>query len=162
MIQLTDSMIINSLNTILPSLKSELIFLGVLFLSIGILNFIKFKREKTTRGKSIIIVIVISLLLIGIPVFKAFLKYNAINYSVKNNSWYVATDIVERRKISTSFEDAFYYIYLSEYGKISVSRKTYYDLLNSDSVYVLIVKGRLGGIYATNQIYPTDEYIYKK
>jgi len=164
MTQLTDSMIINSFNSSSPFLKLELILFSVMFLVLGVVYFIKFKREKTTSGKkSIIIGIVIVLFLLGIPVFKGFLKYNAINYSVQNNSWYVVTDTVERTKSSTDDDgDTSYYVYLSEHGKVSVGRRTYYDLFNCDSVYVVIVKGRFGGTYATSQIYPTDEYIYKK
>ena len=164
MTQLTDSMIINSFNSSSPFLRLELILFSVMFLVLGIVYFIKFKREKTTSGKKgIIIGIVIALLLFGIPVFKGFLKYNAINYSVENNSWYVVTDTVERTKSSTDDDgDTSYYVYLSEHGKVSVGRSTYYNLFNGDSVYVVIVKGRFGGTYATSQIYPTDEYIYKK
>ena len=161
--QLTDSMIINSLNASSPFLRIELIFFGVMFLIIGIVYFIKFKKEKTTDGKhGIIIGIVIALLLFGIPVFKEFLKYNAINYSVENNSWYVVTDTVERTKwINDSDGDDSYYVYLNEHGKLSISRLTYFGLLKGDSVYVIIVKGRLGGTYISH-IYPADEYIYKK
>ena len=163
MTQLTDSMIINSFNSSSPFFRLELILFGVMFLIIGIVYFIKFKKEKTTSGKkSIIIGIVIALLLFGIPVFKGFLKYNAISYSVENNSWYVVTDTVERTKSSTDDDgDTSYYVYLTEHGKVSISRNIYYDLSKGDSVYVVIAKGRFGGTYATSQIYTTDKYIYK-
>jgi len=161
--QLTDEMIINSLNKSSPFFRIELIVFGLMLLVMCVAYFIKFKKEKTTRGKKgIIIGSVIALVLVGIPVFKGFLKYNAINYSIENNSWYVVTDIVERRKMSTDDGDTTYYIYLFEHGKVSVSRNTYYDLSEGKSAYVVLVKGRFGGTYTTGQIYATDEYIYKK
>ena len=164
MTQLTDEMIINSFSKSSPFFRIELIIFGLVFLVMGIAYFIKFKKEKTTKGKKgIIIGVIIVALLLGIPLFKAFLKYNAINYSVENNSWYVETDTVVRRKFSTDDDgDTTYYIYLSEYGKVSVSRGIYYDLSEGDSAYVVLVKGRFGGTYTSGQIYATDEYIYKK
>ena len=163
MTQLTDTMIINSFNNSSPLFKIELIIFGITLLFLFFIYFIKFKKEKTAKEKkATLIAIVIIFFLVGIPVIKGFFKYTAINYSVKNNSWYVAIDTVERTDSKTNDGKTSYYVYLSDHGKISISRNTYYNLFNSNSVYVVIVKGRFGGTYATSQIYPTNKYIYNK
>lgn len=57
---------------------------AILFVVFGIIYFIKFKKEKTRRSKKTIIIgVIIAIVLIDIPVFKGFLKYEAIKYSKK-------------------------------------------------------------------------------
>lgn len=164
MTQLTDKMIINSFNTSTPFFKLELIAIGIFLLIIGIIYFFKYKKEKTTsRKKDIIIVIFIVFLVIGIELFENLLKYNAIIYSIENNSWYVETDTVERKKSSTNDRgNTSYYVYLTNRGKVSVNMKKYYSLSKGNTVYVVIVKGRFGKTYTTSQIYSTREYTYNK
>ena len=164
MTQLTNEIIIKNFNTSTPFFKLALIFFGVAFLIFCIVYFIKFKRKKTkSEKKDILIGIVIIFLLIGIPVFKGLVKYNAINYSLKNNSWYVEIDTIERTKSSSDGDgNTSYYVYLTEHGKVSVSSNIYHSISKGDSVYVVIVKGIFGLTYTTNQIYPTSKYIYYK
>lgn len=163
MTQLTNEMIIKNFNISTQIFKTGFKFFVVISLIIGIIYFIKFKKEKTTSGKKgIIAAITIAFLLICILQFKDFLKYNAISYSLENNSWYVEIDTVARTKLHTDGDgNTSYYVYLTEHGKVSISQKTYSGLSKGSSVYVVIAKGRFGGTYATSQIYSTNRYIYQ-
>ena len=160
--ELTNEMIIESLNKNSPFLKLELILFGVMILVFGIVYFIKFKREQNSgRKKGIIISVVILLVLIGIPVFKGVFEYNAIQYSIKHECFEVVTDtIVRTDSITGDNGNKTYYIYLNDNGKMTVSRRDFYNFFNGNSVYVVIAKGRLGGRYKTGQIYLTSEYQY--
>lgn len=162
MTQLTNEMIIQSLNKSSPFFRLELILFGVMFLVFGIVYFIKLKKEQNTgRKKGIIIGIAIVVLLLGIPVGKGFLKYSAIQNSIKNNSFEVVTDTVVRTSSSTDDDgDTTHYVYLTNNGKITVSRNTYYDCSQGKSVYVVIAKGIFGGKYPTGQLYLTSRYQY--
>ena len=162
MTQLTNEMIIQSLNKSSPFMKLELIGFVAIFLIYGIVYFFKFKKEKNYgKGKDIIIFVFILAALIGIPIFNGSLKYSAIQYSIKNNCFEVITDTVVRKKISKDNDgDSTYYVYLTNNGKINVSRNTYYDCSDGESVYVVIAKGRFGRKYQTGQLYSTINYQY--
>lgn len=162
MTQLTNDMIIQSLNKSSPFMRLELILFGGMLLIFGIVYFFKFKKEQNSgRKKGIIIGVVLSAFLIGIPVFKGSLKYSAIQYSIENNCFEVVTDTVARTNSSTDDDgDTTYYVYLTNNGKVTVSRNTYYDCSAGKSVYVVIAKGRFGGKYPTGQLYLTSRYQY--
>lgn len=162
MTQLTNEMIIEGLNKRSPLMKLELIIFGVMLLVFGIIYFIKFKKEQdSSKKREIIIAIIIIAVLIGRPVVKEFLKYNAIQHSIKNNSFEVVIDTVARTSSSTDDDgDTTYYVYLDNNGKIAVNRNTYYSLSKGQSVYVVLAKGSLGGKYPTGQIYLTTQYQY--
>lgn len=93
MTQLTNEMIIQSLNNRSPFMSLDLILLGGMLLIVGISYFFKIKKEKDSRRKSGII---IGVILIGIPILKSSLKYSAIQYSIENNCFEVVTDTVAR------------------------------------------------------------------
>ena len=162
MIQLTNEMIIESLSKSSPFMKLELILFGIVLLVFGIVYFIKFRKEQNSgRKKSIIIAAVLIVLLFVIPIFKGFLKYNAIQNSIKNNSFEVVTDTVVRTSSSIDDDgDTTYYVYLNNNGKVTVNENTYYNLSSGKSVYVVLAKGILGGKYLTGQIYLTSQYQY--
>lgn len=159
MTQLTNDMIIQKLNNGSSFLRLELILFGLLFLGFVIAFFIKLKYS--SRKKSTIIGVVIATLLIGIPIFISSLKYNAIQYSIKNNCFEVVTDTIVRTDSSRDDDGhTTHYIYLANNGKIAVSSSTYLDCSTEKSVYVVIANGRFGGKYLTGQIYPTRYYQY--
>lgn len=162
--QLTSDIIINGLNKDYQSLFISVLIWGVVFLVMGIAAFINFKKDQnSSRKKGTIIGILIVLVLIGFPLFKSFLTCNAIKHSLNNNSWSVETDTILRTKSSTDDDgDTSYYAYLKKYGKLSVGRSNYYDLSSGKTVYVVVVKGVLGGTYATSPIYPTGRYTYNQ
>ena len=160
--QLTNEMIIQSLNKSSTFSKLELISLGGMLLIFGIVLFLKLKKEQNSENKKgIIIGVILIAILIGMPVFKSYLKYSAIQYSIENNCFEVVTDTIARTNFSTDDDgDTTYYVYLTNNGKITVSQKTYYDCSNEKSVYVVIAKGRFGGKYPTGQLYLTSIYKY--
>lgn len=162
MTKLTNEMIIRNFNTNMPFMEIILIYLVAILVIFGIIYFLKLKKEQSIRKKrGQIIVLIIILLLIGIPTINGILEYDAINYSLKNNSWYVEKDTVARTRISRDDEgDETCYVYLTNYGKVSVDRRTYYNITKGDTVYVVIAKGRFGGTYVTSQIYPANKYTY--
>lgn len=96
----------------------------------------------------------------------SLLKYNATNYSIKNNTWYVETDTVQKstlevsRNIGGGHGSSYYYLDLTKYGTISVDSNTYATLHKGDTVYIVIIQGRNGATYPTSQIYPTSEWSY--
>lgn len=138
MTQLTNEMIIQSLNNRSPFMSLDLILLGGMLLIVGISYFFKIKKEKDSRRKSGII---IGVILIGIPILKSSLKYSAIQYSIENNCFEVVTDTVARIN-SRTYDDgaATYYVYLTNNGKVTVNSSTYDDCSSGKSVYVVIAK----------------------
>lgn len=162
MTQLTNEMIIQSLNKSSPFMRLELIGLVLIILLYGIVYFFKLKKEQTSRKKKDIIIFVFLLVfLIGIPVFKGYLKYNAIQYSIENNCFEVVTDTVARKKFNTNNKgNSTYYVFLTNNGKITVGSNTYYDCSDGESVYVVIAKSKFGKKYLTGQLYPTNSYEY--
>ncbi len=160
MTQLTNEMIIQSLNNRSPFMSLDLILLGGMLLIVGISYFFKIKKEKDSRRKSgIIIGVILIAFLIGIPILKSSLKYSAIQYSIENNCFEVVTDTVARTN-SRTYDDgaATYYVYLTNNGKVTVNSSTYDDCSSGKSVYVVIAKGRFGGKYPTGQLYLTSKY----
>lgn len=159
MTQLTNDMIIQSINKSSPFMMLELILFGGMLLIFGIICFFKLKKEKNSRKKEgMIIGIVLIAFFNVILVNKNHLKYIAIQYSIKNNCFEVVTDTVVRTSLSTDNDE--YYVYLTNNGKVTVKKNTYYNCLEGTSVYVVIAKGRFGGKYATGQIYLTSRYQY--
>ena len=164
MLELTNEMILENFDNA-SSLYFKLmpLFLTLIFVALFIIYFIKFIKEKHTRRRKIIAITIIITLLICIPMFKEIFRYNAITYSLENNSWYVETDIIEKKDVHyKKGKNDVYYIYLKKYGKVSTDNTTYNHFLEGSSVYVVIVKGPFGGTYATDQIYPTSLYIYSE
>ena len=160
MTPLTNDMIIQNLNESSPFMRLEILLYFGLFLIYGIVCFFKFKKEQNSERKKIILTFVILLtLFLGIPIFKACLKYRAIQYSIDNKCFEVMTDTVVRTSSNTDRHgNTTYYVYLTQNGKITVSKTTYWKCTTGDSVYVVIAKGRFGGKYKTGNLYLTSRY----
>ncbi|MFR2570548.1 MAG: hypothetical protein ACLS90_02440 [Clostridia bacterium] len=161
MTQLTNEMIIQSLNKNFVFMRLDFILSAIILLVFGIIYFLKGRREQNSRRKKgIIIGVIFIAFLMGVPAFKNSLKYSAIQSSIKNNCFEVVIDTVARTDFTTADGDTTYYVYLTNNGKMPVSQNTYYHISSGDSVYVVIAKGRFGGKYPTGQLYLTSEYQY--
>ena len=165
--QLTSIRIINDLTASSSTYVITFIFIIIALFFVFFIFFRNFKEGKDTFEKIIALMpILFFLILLGSPLINSLLKYNATNYSIKNNTWYVETDTVQKSKSeyyrrsggsSTSSE---YFLYLSKYGKVSVDSNTYATLHKGDTVYIVIIQGRNGATYPTSQIYSTSKWSY--
>ena len=154
--QLTDSMIESSLQStwdsgdnilMLVILFAIVIFLGIIFL------FSKSTRQKIGAGGTIILFIILALATIN--------QENAKTKAIKNGTWEVHTDVVDRVMVSTDDDgDKDYFMVLETYGRISLDSYTeasqYYT---GQTVYIVVIpNGR--SFEKTGIVYPTDAYIY--
>lgn len=171
--ELTNSIIISDLNTIKVSTNQSLTLGIITIISLTILFIWALKqsisnpkliKRKTSNIITIIILFIVMIIILVPPFFKNLFLKNAIQYSLNNNFWTVEIDtleklekdiIVHRRR--TNIE---YYAHFSEHGKVQIPQKGYENLPENQDVYIIIVKGRFGGTYATRLIYPTNEFNY--
>ena len=127
-------------------LKLALIGGLLLFLGFVVLAFIKIIRGKDSPGKKgRIIAFFVILILIGIPGGKIFIKYSSIQSAIDKNQFEVITDMVENIGYKNKEdENRNFYVYLTNNGKISVTKSTYSECYPGSSVYVVVVTGIFG------------------
>ena len=164
--QLTDEIIIGNFDLNLQGLSIKLIAWGEFFLIMLMIFFKQLKKMQSAKRKIVTISNGILLICILAIILKNFFVYDAIKYSQENNLWNVKLDIVEdvykikkTRQLSVN-NNYRCYIRLNEYGIIPGDDMAYINLWEGEKVYVVTVSGRFGGVYATEQVYPTREYIY--
>ena len=155
MIPLTDETILENLNLAMQS-KIILLYIGIILFTLSVVCFIFFKLKHSSNSKIFYSV--------GMIIFSLFLimRYDTINYSLKNNSWYVETDTVVRTKATQQESNiTSYSIYLKNHGIFSGTKNDYHEFSNGDSVYLVIAKGRFGNTIPIT-IYSTQKYIYNQ
>ena len=162
MLKLTNDMITQNLIESSRTLKLALIAVSLLFLGFVVLAFIKMIRGKDSPGKiGRIIAFVVILILIGIPGGKIFIKYSSIQSAIDKNQFEIVTDTVENSGYKKNEDgNRSFYVYLTNNGKISVTKSTYSECYPGTSVYVVVVKGIFGEKYPIGKIYLTSKYQY--
>ncbi len=160
--ELTNEMIIEALEIEQGSIKLVFTLLCVIFIVAIVISFIKFRHyDSSSRNKYIIGGMALVMLLLLIPLWMMYKKYDAINYSIKNNCWSVEKDVITEKKSRIDDEgDYKYYVVLSKYGEFSVSQREYFGYDERELVYVIIARGRYGGTYACKIFYSASYYHY--
>ena len=170
--ELTNEMIIERFEDELPLDRIKIIVYGIIIIVYIIYIVIYLKKKKETNTKTIQKTITISRIIImsGIavvilmfcfPEIKNILEYNAVQYSIENNCFEVVIDkVVKEDSTHDRSGNHSYYLYLENNGKIHVSMRTSSECSVGEHVYVVIAKGKFGGIYPTWQIYSTNLYKY--
>ncbi len=166
MTELSNEMILSDLKIIGKSNTFFIILMAIIFIILFTILAVKFKKNKKERFFTIIITLLITIIL-GIPFYKDLLLSNAIKYSIKNSTWNVEIDTLEKitkKETHVFFKRTYtnYYAYLKNHGKISIPKKGYDNLPEDQKTYIITVQGMFGKTYTTNLIYPTNEFNYTK
>lgn len=160
--ELTREMIIEALKIEQGAIKLFFVILCVVFVTSIVISFIKFRKyDSNSRNKYIIVGMSLVMLLLLIPLWMLYKKYDALNYSIENNCWSVEKDVITEKRSSRDDDgDYKYHVVLSQHGKFSVTQREYFDYNQGEVVYVIIAKGRFGGTYTSKIFYSTSYYHY--
>lgn len=167
MIQLTNEMILADLspeNSFLSLHAEQYTTVAFIFLALTIILFLFTKKKGVLIGGAISTVIFFAF------AFKYNNEYDYTTYAIENNTWTVEVVNVLEKEHKVEYSNnhrklrinRYYYLYLQNYGKVSVDNKIYSNIEKGESLYIILLEDEDGKKHLAEPMYSLKEYTYNK